>query len=40
MPTREKGAGRYRITPAGRATLARRRDALQELYGEVARRRN
>jgi hypothetical protein len=40
MPARAKGARHYRITPAGRATLARLRDALQELYDELGRRRN
>ena len=39
MPTRAKAARHYRITKAGRAMLARRRDALQELYDEVGRRR-
>lgn len=34
-PARATAARRYTLTPAGRATLARLRDALDELYEEV-----
>ena len=35
-PARATAARRYTLTPAGRATLARLRTALDELYDEVA----
>jgi DNA-binding PadR family transcriptional regulator len=34
-PRRATAARRYTLTPAGRATLSRLRDALDELYEEV-----
>lgn len=37
-PTRSTAARHYRLTPAGRATLARLRVALDELYDEVGSR--
>jgi DNA-binding PadR family transcriptional regulator len=35
IPERVTAARRYRLTPAGRAVLARLRDALDELHEEV-----
>src|SRR5262249_36853751 len=36
-PSRATAARRYTLTPAGRATLGRLREALDELYEEVGR---